>query len=585
MKNPYLHLLATAWHYAKNRRKIFVLSYLMFIVGNLIYMVEPLIMAQLFNVLQEGGKDTFQDAVMWLSLFLLTPIGFWAMHGPGRVWERQTAFYIKKNFSDEMFKKVTALPLRWHKDNHSGKTYDKIYKATRALHEFSDTGFDKLAIIVRITAAFIAILYFMPFYGSLTFAFGSIIILVMNRFDKKLIKYRLEMNEYDNRIAAGLFDYISNITTVITLRLEKLAKSEILNRIQNMYPILNTNARVNEMKWFSVGICVSIMTFVLMTLYISEQTALGSGIMLGSIIALFQYIERLTHAFFEVAWQWENTVMGSTDLRGVESINTDYEKLSKKLHPIKTPKNWKTINISQLNFSYEDKKHHKHHLKEANIVLERGKKIALVGESGSGKSTLMTLLRGLDAPQSVRAFVDEKEMPDIGFLSQITTLIPQEPEIFENTIEHNVTAGVRHKKQDVTKSIKLAQFKAVAKRLPKGIATNIKERGVNLSGGEKQRLALARGIFAAKNSSIILLDEPTSSVDPTNERRIHRNLFTHFKDRCIVSSIHRLHLLPLFDTIYVLRKGKVIESGSFKKLSKEPGGHFAKLWKEYRKEN
>ena len=107
----------------------------------------------------------------------------------------------------------------------------------------------------------------------------------------------------------------------------------------------------------------------------------------------------------------------------------------------------------------------------------------------------------------------------------LSTLIPQDPEIFDNTIEYNITAGLSHRVEDVEIAAEIACFSKVLARLSDGLQTDIKEKGVNLSGGEKQRLALARGVFAARDSSLILLDEPTSSVDPVNEAEIYRNLF------------------------------------------------------------
>jgi ATP-binding cassette, subfamily B, bacterial len=113
-----------------------------------------------------------------------------------------------------------------------------------------------------------------------------------------------------------------------------------------------------------------------------------------------------------------------------------------------------------------------------------------------------------------------------------------------------------------------AQFTDVVKRLPEGLHTHIQEKGVNLSGGQKQRLALARGILAAQNSSIVLMDEPTSSVDPGTERKIYASLFDAFSDKAIISSLHRLHLLKDFDYIYILHDGAVIDEGSFDNLSR-----------------
>jgi ABC-type multidrug transport system fused ATPase/permease subunit len=89
----------------------------------------------------------------------------------------------------------------------------------------------------------------------------------------------------------------------------------------------------------------------------------------------------------------------------------------------------------------------------------------------------------------------------------------------------------------------------------------VSERGVNLSGGQMQRLALARGVLAAGRSSMLLLDEPTSSIDPVTEALIYENLFAAFADACIVSSIHRLHLLPRFDVVVLMAEGRVVDAG------------------------
>lgn len=135
------------------------------------------------------------------------------------------------------------------------------------------------------------------------------------------------------------------------------------------------------------------------------------------------------------------------------------------------------------------------------------------------------------------------------------------------------------KEQNLKKAIKMAQFKTVIDRLEKGVDTGVQEKGVSLSGGEKQRLALARGILAAKDSDIMLLDEPTSSVDSINEKKIHKNIFKEFKDKTIISSIHRLHLLDKFDYIYMFDKGKIIGQGTFKELKENP--NFKKIWQRY----
>lgn len=126
----------------------------------------------------------------------------------------------------------------------------------------------------------------------------------------------------------------------------------------------------------------------------------------------------------------------------------------------------------------------------------------------------------------------------------------------------------------------MACLDEVIARMPKGLETDIREKGVNLSGGEKQRLALARGLYFAQDKNIMLLDEITSSVDSINERVLMQNIFDNYKDRCIICTVHRLHLLDMFDNVLVMDKGRIVQEGDFSKLIGVEGP-FKGLWQKY----
>lgn len=221
-----------------------------------------------------------------------------------------------------------------------------------------------------------------------------------------------------------------------------------------------------------------------------------------------------------------------------------------------------------------------------SFTLREGETLGIVGESGSGKTTLLSLLRGLYQPEpGLEIDVDGGEpiQPKdiqtwLDRLNEAVTLFPQEPEIFENTIAYNITLGLPFSEAEIIDVCDTAHFTEVVRNLPQGLGSDIREKGVNLSGGQKQRLALARGILAARDSSLALLDEPTSSIDPRTEAMIYDNLFTAFSDKAIISSIHRLHLLPRFDHIYILQQGRIVAGGSFDDLrANDP--IFRELWR------
>lgn len=215
------------------------------------------------------------------------------------------------------------------------------------------------------------------------------------------------------------------------------------------------------------------------------------------------------------------------------------------------------------------------------MTIKKGERIAVIGESGGGKSTFLKLFRDLYHPKHVELIIDNKKTKEnFASIRDSISLIPQDPEIFATTIRENITVGVEYADNIIKQYTDAACFSDVVARLPHGLESSIVEKGVNLSGGEKQRLALVRGLLASQDKEIVLLDEPTSSVDMTNELNIYQNIFSLFGGKTIISSIHRLHLLSLFDTIYFFKNGKIIASGSFTEL-KERSKDFQDLWNRY----
>jgi ABC-type bacteriocin/lantibiotic exporter with double-glycine peptidase domain len=137
--------------------------------------------------------------------------------------------------------------------------------------------------------------------------------------------------------------------------------------------------------------------------------------------------------------------------------------------------------------------------------------------------------------------------------------------------------GAEHELDFVLRFTDMACFTSVVESLPKKFDSSIQEKGVNLSGGQQQRLALSRGLLACHDKDIILLDEPTSSLDTITEISVYQNIFKGFSGKTIISTIHQLHLLPLFDRVCVFDKGQIIASGTLQELlSSCP--KFVSLW-------
>jgi ABC-type multidrug transport system fused ATPase/permease subunit len=247
------------------------------------------------------------------------------------------------------------------------------------------------------------------------------------------------------------------------------------------------------------------------------------------------------------------------------------------------PTKWQKLQIANLSFSYpglsEDES--ESHLDNLSFELIRGKRYAFVGESGSGKTTLLKVIRDLYHPKSLELRVDGHVVPE-GFagISRAIALVPQDPEIFATTIRENITLGADYGDELICECTDMASFTEVVEQLPKGLDSSTKEKGVNLSGGQRQRLALSRGLLACYDKDVVLLDEPTSSLDTSTEMQVYLNIFEGFQGKTIISSIHRLHLLPLFDQIFLFSKGRIVAQGNLKELLTSTP-EFQILWQHY----
>ncbi|WP_224998963.1 ABC transporter ATP-binding protein [Cesiribacter sp. SM1] len=579
MNNPYISLIRTAWQFARRERKRFVLVYAMFIMACIMVAMHPLLYGWFIDSLQKEGVDALGHAWIFGAAYIGLKLLEWAFHGPARVMERKLAFNLSRNFLNERYHQVLHLPVKWHQDHHSGSTINRLRKAYEALKEFFQHGFVYLQVMAKLVFSLLAMVYFSPLFGAVGVAIGIFTIWVIFQFDKPFVKALHEQNEREHAVSSTLFDSLSNIITVITLRLEKRMQSSVLKKIKHVYPPFKKQIVVNEWKWFTATMLVALIYVVVVVGYVYQHWQPGEAFMIGGLVTLLAYVNQFTSVFYDVAYQYTKIVQHNANVEAAKNIDEAYQQQHRPTLADSLPEHWRSLEISKLSFSHQAAALEKRTgLHELQLRIRRGERIALIGESGSGKSTLLALLRGLYMPESgVVATADETSAIDFSHIANTVTLFPQEPEIFENTIRYNITLGLPFTEEEIRQVCETAHFSDVVLKLPNGLDSSIQEKGVNLSGGQKQRLALARGILAARSSQLVLMDEPTSSVDPRTELQLYQKLFAAFTDKAVISSLHRLHLLPLFDYIYVLEGGRIIEEGTFE-LLRLNGTHFKELW-------
>ncbi len=232
------------------------------------------------------------------------------------------------------------------------------------------------------------------------------------------------------------------------------------------------------------------------------------------------------------------------------------------------------IKIVNVNFAYNSELV----LKNINLEIPKGKKVAFVGASGSGKSTLLDLIIRFFNPTTGEIYIDDINIRELEIASyrNLFGIVSQESILFNDTIENNIRFGLENvTKDEVINAAKQANAYNFIMNLPLGFDTGIGDRGVTLSGGERQRIAIARAIL--RNPEILLFDEATSALDSENEKIVQDAINSNLKDKTAIIVAHRLATIVDCDEIFVFENGQIVESGTHKELI-EKNGVYAKLY-------
>ncbi|HSW68544.1 MAG TPA: ABC transporter ATP-binding protein [Gammaproteobacteria bacterium] len=580
MKNPYFDLIRTVWRYGKPWRVSIIGYYIAYVIAQGALGLSPYAFGRAINALQNFKPDLLPEVVFWLLAGVGVMLMFWIFHGPARVVERNVALKIQQTYRLNLYEQLSRLPLNWHQNHHSGNIITRLNRAALALRQFAENQFIYIETIVKFLVSIGFLLWLSVPVGILSLVASSMVTWIVILFDKKLIPLYNAENEIDNHVGAVLFDYISNMTTILTLRLGELTHSNLFQRMMLVWPFFRKDALLNETKWFVMMMSLSIIQAALLIGYIIHTLHITGTIMIGLVVMIFRYQWDLNTVFYDLSVHYSELVRMDTDIKGMQPILKDIKKLAHAPKGEATARKWHSFQIKNLTFHHHGKKDQGHIFDRLDFAVKRGEKIALIGASGGGKSTLLNILSGLYTPSHVQLEIDGVNFDSLEPLKTITTLIPQDPEIFENTIAFNITMDLPTTSDEINNAAKLSCFMPVLATLPSGLETDIREKGLNLSVGQKQRLALARGLFAARFSSLILMDEPTSSVDLPTEKEILSGVIHAFPDAAMIVSLHRLHLLPQFDSVIMLKNGKIIAQGQTIELLKNPGP-VCDLWKTY----
>ena len=220
------------------------------------------------------------------------------------------------------------------------------------------------------------------------------------------------------------------------------------------------------------------------------------------------------------------------------------------------------IAIKNLSFQYEERKI----IDDLSLSIKKGEKIAFVGESGSGKSTLIKILLGLLKYSQGKVRLGDMELRGICLdnLYDRVSFLSQDAPVFDGTIKENLVFDRMVPEERIRDALREVQLSDLVENLAEGLSTEIGEKGTGLSGGEKQRLALARLWF--QTPELVILDEATSAMDNLTEEKVMNSIMSKLKDKTVIAIAHRLNSISGFDRIILFREGKIVGQGTFEEL-------------------
>lgn len=564
------------WRYAGDSRRWIFLAFALLMGSQLLKLAVPYLTGRAINALQYHGLGGVNEAGMLLLGVVGVTVLSWMLHGPGRVLERNVALEARRRQSAALVAQTLSLPLAWHTRHHSGETAHRVRQSSGALYDFAQSQFIYLQNAVKLIGPIIALWLILPWVGLLAMVGYSLIALIIVRFDRAMVKLAHTENAAERRYSAAVLDGLGNVFSVYALRMVRGISELIERRLLAIYEPLRKAIVLNEWKWctvdlLSMGLSAALVAFYvyliarggLVPLQLSGEAT--PALPIGNLFMVYQYSMEASSVITAIAAHLSSFARQQADYASADPI---WHQAPSHLSAAElAPLAWQTLRVEHLEFRYgADAAGGLHQL---GFTLQRGKRYALIGGSGSGKSTLLRILSGLYPAQQITLALDGQAIgapiDAAQRLRQIATLIPQESEIFEGSLQENLQ--LPQGAQLLTPET-LWQLLAVARAdgFVGSMEAPVAEHGANWSGGQRQRVALARGVVAAQQSQLLLLDEPTASLDPETERAVYDNLFAAFEDSCVVSSIHRLNLLHRFDEVLLLDQGRLLAVGSVEAL-------------------
>lgn len=488
------------------------------------------------------------------------------------------AFRVQANIRKDAMHHIATLPLGFMDGIGSGKMRKTVNEASAATETYLAHQLPDSAGAMATPIGLIALLLFFDWrLGLLSLVPVVLAFLIMSSMTGSKMKKKME--EYQNALdnmSNEAVEYVRGIPVVKTFGQSVFSFKKFKGSIDEYekWVISYTKDMMLPMMSYT-----TIINAVFAVLIAAAMIFTSSGVTTSFFVDLLFYViitPVITVTLTKIMFSSENKMIVADAMKRIESVLD-----MKPLEETKTQKHPKdnSIKLSGVKFKYA--KATENAINGVDLTVAPGEHIALVGPSGGGKTTLASLIARFWDTTEGQILIGGEDVRDIPKkeLSETVSFVFQDAKLLKMSVLDNVRLSKPNAtKEEVLKALHDAQCDDIAEKLPNGVDTVIGANGVYLSGGEQQRISIARVML--KNSPILILDEATAFADPDNETKVQEAFSAMSKGKTVIMIAHRLSTVTNADRIYVLENGKVAESGTHDTLTKSDG-LYAKMWDEY----
>lgn len=573
------------WSNSPRQRFTLILSAFMLILAEITAALAPLLLAKLIDSL-----STIPD-IKQISGLIFGPIILAISYGASQALSSIFREFRHMLFAPtqeralqairlDVFTSLHKLSLRFHLERRTGALLQVIYRGLGATNNIFNM---LLWHLVPSILSTLFVLYIVGHalsgkYMALIIVMISVFIVLTGIFTEWRLKLRKKINASNELVQHHYNESLTNFETVKYFNSEQRELDKQRKITNDLHQIELTTINIMS----SMHICQNLIATISLTvgLYWGVKDVQAGIMTVGALVMINTYMMQVYGSFQYFSGIYRDLRVSFVDMEKLLDLMAIEQEIKDSVDAKPITLTEGRIVFENVTFAYDQRRTV---LKNVSFTIEPKQTVAVVGPTGSGKSTLARLLFRFYDIQEGRILIDGQDIRSVtqDSLRKHISIVPQDTVLFNESLSYNIAYGKPEASQDeIIRVAQQAQVHQLCQSLPDGYDTVVGERGLKLSGGEKQRVAIARTIL--KNSPILILDEATSALDNTTERDIQAALHEAEKGRTSLVIAHRLSTIKDADLILVMDQGQIVERGTHADLVSQ-GGLYYQLWEKQKK--